>query len=61
MMEKAHHGSESSDTESKTVDIPNVVEAENVTHTLPFDIARTNSLLRKLDWHLVPFLSLLYL
>lgn len=26
-----------------------------------FDAARTKKLLRKLDWHLVPFLSLLYL
>ena len=26
-----------------------------------FDQARTKTLLRKLDWHLVPFLSLLYL
>lgn len=26
-----------------------------------FDQARTKKLLRKLDWHLVPFLALLYL
>ena len=26
-----------------------------------FDHARTKTLLRKLDWHLVPFLALLYL
>jgi len=26
-----------------------------------FDERRTKTLLRKLDWHLVPFLSLLYL
>ena len=26
-----------------------------------FDGARTKKLLRKLDWHLVPFLALLYL
>lgn len=26
-----------------------------------FDAAGTKKLLRKLDWHLVPFLSLLYL
>jgi len=26
-----------------------------------FDAARTKKLLRKLDWHLVPFLALLYL
>lgn len=26
-----------------------------------FDQARTKTLLRKLDWHLVPFLALLYL
>lgn len=26
-----------------------------------FDVARTKILLRKMDWHLVPFLSLLYL
>jgi hypothetical protein len=26
-----------------------------------FDAKRTKTLLRKLDWHLVPFLSLLYL
>ena len=26
-----------------------------------FDATRTKALLRKLDWHLVPFLSLLYL
>jgi hypothetical protein len=26
-----------------------------------FDNARTKTLLRKLDWHLVPFLALLYL
>lgn len=26
-----------------------------------FDAARTKTLLRKMDWHLVPFLSLLYL
>lgn len=26
-----------------------------------FDAARTKKLLRKMDWHLVPFLALLYL
>lgn len=26
-----------------------------------FDQARTKTLIRKLDWHLVPFLALLYL
>lgn len=26
-----------------------------------FDAARTKKLLRKLDWHLIPFLTLLYL
>lgn len=36
---------------------PNSLEADGPT----FDAERTRKLLWKLDWHLVPFLSLLYL
>lgn len=43
------------------------IETTEKDHTLSastdpqFSQARTKTLLRKLDWHLVPFLSLLYL
>lgn len=46
-------------------------EKERATHSSPnstelgeaprFDAEQTKALLRRLDWHLVPFLSLLYL
>lgn len=31
------------------------------TETAEYDLKATRRLLRKLDWHLIPFLSLLYL
>lgn len=58
-MEKSSSGAETSDTDSKDV---GVAQIEDVSpQAAPFDAARTKSLLRKLDWHLVPFLALLYL
>ncbi len=51
-------GAETSDSDSKEV---GHVQIEDVSQTAPFDAVRTKTLLRKLDWHLVPFLALLYL
>ncbi len=33
----------------------------SVVETQGFDEARTRKLLRKLDWHIIPFMSLIYL
>jgi len=47
--------SEGSDVQDPTRTPPEFAEPPQ------FDAKRTKTLLRKLDWHLVPFLSLLYL
>lgn len=64
-MEKVHNSNDSagdsSDTDYKTANSPRVVETEAISREVPFEAARTKKLLRKLDFHLVPFLSLLYL
>lgn len=46
------------DIESPTAYPPGTLEPETVS---TFDEAATKRLLRKLDWHLIPFLALLYL
>lgn len=48
-------GANESDGSSTTPASALAIEAQG------FDEAMTKKLLRKLDWHLVPFLSLLYL
>lgn len=50
---------ESSDSDSKDVGVAQIEEV--APQAAPFDAARTKTLLRKLDWYLVPFLALLYL
>lgn len=52
----------------KEIEELGIAVTPSTTNTLPgylnapyFDAARTRTLLRKLDWHLVPFLALLYL
>lgn len=47
----------SSNVEKKTIDDSSVEEVYHST----FDALQTKRLLRKVDWHLIPFLSLLYL
>lgn len=52
--------------EKKTVEdiavFPISIESPAVdTETQGFDAAATKKLLRKLDWHLIPFMSLIYL
>lgn len=59
-IEKHNLGSESSDTDSKNVDVKQM-EVALSPEAAPFDAARTKKLIRRLDWHIVPFLSLLYL
>ena len=41
--------------------VPSATITEPDADVPQFDQARTKTLLRKLDWHLVPFLALLYL
>ena len=64
-MEKVNNSDTSVDLDVKatghnqeTLVSPPQYSEDNAPH---FDAARTKKLLRKLDWHLVPFLSLLYL
>lgn len=59
-MEKHVDSHASSDTDTKAVDVQ-LEEASSEITTTPFDAARTRKLLWKLDWNIVPFLSLLYL
>lgn len=51
---------ESSDNDSKVVETK-IEDTNDVASPVPFSEAKTRSLLWKLDWNLVPFLSLLYL
>lgn len=59
-MEKHLDSHASSDTDTKALDTQ-LEEASSEITTTPFDAARTKKLLWKLDWNIVPFLSLLYL
>ncbi|KAG9235966.1 major facilitator superfamily domain-containing protein [Amylocarpus encephaloides] len=53
---------DSSDTYPQAVPTKGaIINADDDDSGPHFDTARTKTLLRKLDWHLVPFLSLLYL
>lgn len=47
----------------KNVGVLDVSASDSVDsiETQGFDEARTKKLVRKLDWHLIPFLSLIYL
>jgi hypothetical protein len=47
--------------QKEVVHSDSVDSLEEGSDTPHFDASRTKQLLRKLDWHLVPFLSLLYL
>jgi len=64
--ETASQGSLDSNTKAQ-LNQKEVVHADSVdslgdsSETPHFDAARTKTLIRKLDWHLVPFLALLYL
>ena len=42
-------------------DVDVVYTSETPTESNAFDSQETKRLLRKLDWHLIPFLSLIYL
>lgn len=46
---------------SEKVEVEHVSAPGSIEHGSIFDEAATKKLLRRLDWHLVPFLSLLYL
>lgn len=64
-MEKVNNSDTSMDFDLKGNghDLPISTEIHSVQHddAPHFDVKKTKALLRKLDWHLVPFLSLLYL
>jgi hypothetical protein len=48
-------------TANKTVVLPDPDTASGDVETQGFDAKATKKLLRKLDWHIIPFMSLIYL